>query len=68
MTSNKILVLKIEGENAIDEYRKLMGSTDPSNADSGTIRKLFAESIERNSVHGSDTIENANIEIKFFFR
>ena len=68
MTSNKILVLKIEGKNAIDEYRKLMGSTDPSNADSGTIRKLFAESIERNSVHGSDTIENANIEIKFFFR
>ena len=68
MTSNKILVLKIEGENAIDEYRKLMGSTDPSNADSGTIRKLFAESIERNSVHGSDTIENANTEIKFFFR
>ena len=68
MTSNRILVLKIEGKNAIDEYRKLMGSTDPSNADSGTIRKLFAESIERNSVHGSDTIENANIEIKFFFR
>ena len=68
MTSNKILVLKIEGENAIDEYRKLMGSTDPSNADSGTIRKLFAESIERNSVHGSDTIENADVEIKFFFR
>ena len=67
MTSNKIMALKIEGEDAVNKYRKLMGSTDPESADEGTIRKLYAESKERNSVHGSDSVENSDIEIKFFF-
>ena len=67
ISSNKIVALKLEGKDAINKYRKLMGSTDPDNADEGTIRKLFAESKERNSVHGSDSIENAKTEIKFFF-
>jgi len=68
ISSNKIIALKLEGKDAINKYRKLMGSTDPDNADEGTIRKLFAESKERNSVHGSDSIENAKTEIKFFFK
>ena len=67
ISSNKIVALKLEGKDAINKYRKLMGSTAPDNADEGTIRKLFAESKERNSVHGSDSIENAKTEIKFFF-
>ena len=67
ISSNKIVALKLEGKDAINKYRKLMGSTDPDNADEGTIRKLFAESKERNSVHGSESIENANTEIKFYF-
>jgi len=67
MTSGPIIVAVLEKDNAVADYRKLIGSTDPSNADDGTIRKLFAESIERNAVHGSDSNENARIEADFFF-
>ena len=57
----------LEGENAVSSYRDIMGATNPEEAADSTIRKLFAESIEANSVHGSDSIENASIEIAFFF-
>ena len=67
MTSGPVIVQVLEGEDAIAQNRKLMGATDPVNADEGTIRKLFAESIEANSVHGSDSAENAATEIAFFF-
>jgi nucleoside-diphosphate kinase len=68
MTSGPIVVQVLEGENAVKTYRDVMGATDPAKADAGTIRKLFAESIERNSVHGSDSAENAKIEIGLNFR
>jgi len=68
MVSGPVVVQVLEGEDAIAQNRKLMGATNPANADEGTIRKLFAESIEANSVHGSDSAENAAIEIDFFFR
>jgi nucleoside-diphosphate kinase len=58
----------LEGENAVAKNREVMGATNPANADEGTIRKTFAESIEANSVHGSDSLENARIEIDFFFK
>ncbi len=67
MTENRCLVAVIEKKDAIEDYRKLMGSTDPSKADKGTIRNEFAESIQRNIVHGSDSPENAIREINFFF-
>lgn len=67
MISGPVVVQVLEGENAVAKNRELMGATNPANADAGTIRKDFAESIERNSVHGSDSAENAAIEIKFFF-
>lgn len=67
MASGSIVVQTLEGENAVDNYRTLMGATNPANADEGTIRREFAESIEANSVHGSDSLENAAIEIAFFF-
>ena len=67
MVSGSVVVQVLEGENAILENRRLMGSTNPANADEGTIRKLFAESIEANSVHGSDSPEAAASEIAFFF-
>ncbi|MEB3702072.1 Nucleoside diphosphate kinase [Candidatus Bealeia paramacronuclearis] len=67
MTSGPVVVQALEGENAIARYREVMGATNPENAASGTIRKEFAESIEANSVHGSDSAENAQNEIKFFF-
>ena len=57
----------LEGENAIAKNRQLMGATDPLKADEGTIRKMFGVSIDKNSVHGSDSIENAKKEINFFF-
>ncbi|HEX6158675.1 MAG TPA: nucleoside-diphosphate kinase, partial [Thermoanaerobaculia bacterium] len=57
----------LERDNAVVELRKLMGATDPTKADAGTIRKEFGESIEQNAIHGSDSDENANIEISFFF-
>jgi nucleoside-diphosphate kinase len=67
MTSGPIVVQVLEGENAVAQYRDVMGATNPANAAEGTIRKLFAESIEANSVHGSDSPENAANEISFFF-
>jgi nucleoside-diphosphate kinase len=68
MTSGPVVVQVLEGENAVAKYREVMGATDPAKANSGTIRKLFAESIEANSVHGSDSPENAKTEIAFFFK
>jgi nucleoside-diphosphate kinase len=67
MTSGPIVVQVLEGEDAIAKYRKVMGATNPANAEPGTIRKEFAESIERNSAHGSDSPENAAIEIALNF-
>ena len=59
--------MALEKENAVVDNRKLMGATDPKNAESGTLRKKYGISIDKNSVHGSDSIENAKIEINFFF-
>ncbi len=67
MTSGPVVVQVLEGENAVARNREIMGATNPANADAGTIRKDFAESIEANSVHGSDSAENAAIEIAYFF-
>jgi nucleoside-diphosphate kinase len=67
MISGPVVVQVLEGENAIAKNREVMGATNPANAAAGTIRKEFAESIEANSVHGSDSAENAAIEIAFFF-
>jgi nucleoside-diphosphate kinase len=67
MVSGPVVLQVLEGENAVAKYREVMGATNPANADEGTIRKLFAESIEANSVHGSDSLENAAIEIAYFF-
>ena len=67
MTSGPVQVQVLEGDDAISNYRKIMGATNPEEAEEGTIRKLYAESIEANSVHGSDSSENAKIEISFFF-
>ena len=67
MTSGPVVVQVLEGENAVVKNREVMGATDPAKADPGTIRKDFAESIEANSVHGSDSPENAAQEIAFFF-
>ncbi|UYN97364.1 MAG: nucleoside-diphosphate kinase [Enhydrobacter sp.] len=67
MTSGPVVVQVLEGENAIARNREIMGATNPANAAAGTIRKDFAESIEANSVHGSDSPENAAIEIAYFF-
>lgn len=67
MTSAPVVVQVLEGENAVLKYREIMGATNPSEADDGTIRKLYAKSISENSVHGSDSDENARIEIAQFF-
>ena len=67
MISGPVVVQVLEGENAVKSNRDVMGATNPDEANVGTIRKEFAESIEANSVHGSDSLENANIEISFFF-
>lgn len=67
MISGPVVVQVLEGENAVEHYRTIMGATNPANADEGTIRREFAESLEANSVHGSDSPENAATEIKFFF-
>ncbi|MBN2349595.1 MAG: nucleoside-diphosphate kinase [Bacteroidales bacterium] len=67
MISGPVLVAILEKDNAVEEYRKIIGATDPTKAEEGTIRKLFAESIERNAVHGSDSDENAMRECDFFF-
>ncbi|HEV2865289.1 MAG TPA: nucleoside-diphosphate kinase [Allosphingosinicella sp.] len=68
MTSGPVVVQVLEGEDAVARNREVMGATNPAQAAEGTIRKTFAESIEANSVHGSDSPENARIEIDFFFR
>ncbi len=67
MCSGPVVVQVLEGEGAIERNRQLMGATNPANADEGTIRRDFAESIEANSVHGSDSPDNADSEIRFFF-
>ena len=68
MISGPVVVQVLEGEDAIAKYREVMGATNPADADEGTIRKTYAESIEANSVHGSDSDENAATEIAFFFK
>jgi nucleoside-diphosphate kinase len=68
MTSGPIVVQVLEGENAVKVYRDVMGATDPARAAAGTIRKEFAENVERNSVHGSDSVDNAATEIALNFR
>jgi len=67
MSSGPVVVQVLQGENAVLAHREVMGATDPAKADAGTIRKDLAESIGRNTVHGSDSLENAAIEIRFFF-
>jgi nucleoside-diphosphate kinase len=67
MSSGPVLVLVLEAENAVGRLRDLMGATDPKKAAEGTIRKRFATSIEKNVIHGSDSVENARIEISYFF-
>jgi len=67
MSSGPVVVMVLEGENAVAKNRKLMGATNPKEAEAGTIRADFAESIEANAVHGSDSLENAKKEIAFFF-
>jgi nucleoside-diphosphate kinase len=67
MTSGPIVVVALQGEDAIVRYRKLMGATDPAKADEGTLRKLFAENIQNNAVHGSDGPDTARVEIPYFF-
>ena len=68
MSSGPITVMILEGEDAIKKNRRIMGATDPKNAEEGTIRKLYGLSIDKNSIHGSDSIENAKKEIEFFFK
>lgn len=67
MISGPVVVQVLEGENAVSKNREIMGATNPDEADDGTIRKEFAINLEANSVHGSDSLENAKIEISFFF-
>jgi nucleoside-diphosphate kinase len=67
MTEGSVIVMALERENAVLKLREVMGATNPANAAEGTIRKLFAESIERNSIHGSDAPETAAEELKYFF-
>lgn len=67
MTAAPVVVQVLEGDNAVLHHREVMGATDPKKADAGTVRALYAESIEANSVHGSDSLENAKNEIAFFF-
>ena len=68
LSSGPIVVMVLESENAVLKNRELMGSTDPTKAEEGTLRKKFGISIDKNSVHGSDSLENARIEIDFFFK
>ena len=67
MTSGPVVVMILKHENAVDEFRKLIGATDPNKAEPGTIRKTFAVSVQMNAVHGSDSVENAIKEANFFF-
>ena len=68
LSSGPIEAIVLEGENAISKNRELMGATNPKDAKDGTIRKLYGISIDKNSVHGSDSVENAKVEIDFFFK
>jgi len=68
MTSGPVVPMCLEKENAVEDYRKLIGATNPANAEEGTIRKMYADSVERNIVHGSDSPDNAKIEIAHFFK
>ena len=68
LSSGPIVVMKLQKENAVLENRKLMGATNPKDAEEGTLRKKYGISIDKNSVHGSDSIENAKIELDFFFK
>ena len=68
LSSGPIIVIILEGQNAIKENRRLMGATDPKKAEKGTIRSLYGISIDKNSVHGSDSLDNAKKEIDFFFK
>ena len=68
MTSEPVVVQILSGENCIEKYRAIMGATNPENAEEGTIRKLFALNVQENSVHGSDSEDNAKKEIDFFFK
>ena len=67
MTSEPVIVQVLEGENAVEKYRSVMGSTNPENAEDGTIRKMHGLNVQENSVHGSDSLSNAEKEISFFF-
>jgi len=67
MSSGKIVAMVLKKDNAVEDFRKLIGATDPAKAEEGTIRKLFAKSLQSNAVHGSDSDENAKIEAGFFF-
>jgi nucleoside-diphosphate kinase len=67
MTSGPVIVMILRHENAVEEFRKLIGNTDPSKAEEGTIRKIYAKSLQMNAVHGSDSFENAEKEADFFF-
>ena len=67
MTESRVVVLALEKENAVEELRKVIGATDPAEAEEGTVRKMFAESKGRNIIHASDSPENAQIELSFFF-
>ena len=67
MSSGPIIAMVLQKENAVEDFRKLIGSTDPSKAEDGTIRKLYARSVQENAIHGSDSDENAAIEASFFF-
>ncbi|MFK7926894.1 MAG: nucleoside-diphosphate kinase [Myxococcota bacterium] len=68
MTRSPVVIMALRGEGAVAKNREIMGATNPADAADGTIRKLYANSIGENSVHGSDSLENANIEVNFFFR
>ena len=68
LSSGPIIVMILEGENAVLKNRELMGATDPIKAEEGTLRKMYGISIDKNSVHGSDSVENGKIEIDFFFK
>ena len=68
LSSGPIVVMILEGENAVSKNRQLMGSTNPLEAKEGTLRKMYGLSIDKNSVHGADSIENAKVEINFFFK
>ena len=68
LSSGPIIVMILEGDNAVQKNRELMGATNPANANEGTLRKMYGISIDKNSVHGSDSVENGKVEINFFFK